>query len=381
MSASAKLIETRKEQLAAAWADSRLDELRNLADAAVNESTFEPSDAAHVSAFVLVDRLGQCELSGADSSLVLSSLPLPIALAATEELVGRVHRWTDRTRQLGSRWWSANDFEREDMCCSMIEHRTSAWGMYRSLQDAFSDEDEGTTWECPRLSVAFEELVDALEDFDAALDSEAVILSTIDDLPLRNNLCDMLRDDLRAELPWWLDGTLSQRAQEIDALGRGWGLVSSSQSEQSITTQLARLANQKAEFSVRRVSGSTTPAGMAADRKPKPLPESLIWYSDCGGYIAMMDVPKNAEGDELSLVICRNNDDETPCSHIMQGPLSKDEKKLCDFSFEMLSLAQREPQQVTLTSIKFSRRELEASETWNWAVLCVDGRAWSRNVA
>lgn len=364
--------------LAQAARDDRLNELTSITPQAADDSTFEPTPEACVAAFNLVQRLGECDFCNVDPTSVVPNLSLAMAITAAEELLGRINQWTDQARNLNRDWWESTDFESEDLCCSLLENRMAALGMFRVLDQADQASHAENGFESNRLHSAIDELMEATEDFDNALLAQAVILSTVTKLPLFDNWRNELCEELQGDLPWWLDGTIDELAEESDRLAQRWFPPRSPNPQAHF--RRSRDEEQIGSSSSQRHLETRPPVGMgAALGRPVSLPELLEWRSPNGQLMARLRVPKVKSQDLLSLRIYlrTKSGDYVPTEDIQQRT-SASRAKAGDFSFENISIAQVAPHAVRSNEILFSLAQLESSPVWKWAVLVVDGVAWPR---
>lgn len=156
---------------------------------------------------------GNCRLYGGVEPQVV--FPAWLATVAAHRLAGLLDQATGDARRLDELWDAATGDEAEDLVAGLLHARMDAWAASLQLDDVLEHSADAATR--PALEAAIDEFDAALEQFDTALDTRQDYLATLAGTQLLRNFRSMLASPHRDPLPWWLDGRLEKRAEDVDA--------------------------------------------------------------------------------------------------------------------------------------------------------------------
>jgi len=155
---------------------------------------------------------GNCRLySGVSPQIVF---PDWLATAAAQRLATLLSHAADDADRLSELWADCTSDEAEDIVAGLIHARMDAWAASLQLDDVVEHIADDATR--PKLDAAMAAFDVAIERLDRSLDKRQDYLSTLAGTHLLANLRNMLAPEYRDPLPWWLDGRLESKAEEID---------------------------------------------------------------------------------------------------------------------------------------------------------------------
>ncbi len=189
---------------------------RSEASLRVAEQTPEVCDTA----VAVVSALGFCRIYGISVPLDLktrlsSPLPSELLTPAIYGMLRLLESSTDDARALPSRFDNSEPLEDRSHCTSILHSLMELWAMYIVVDDEYqyslgkSNDPSFGAW-MHRLLDAFSAL-----DTEVQRDEQIRLLSVATELPLLENWRKMLTQPYREHLPWWLDGTLEEAAEEV----------------------------------------------------------------------------------------------------------------------------------------------------------------------
>jgi len=279
-------------------------------------------------AVALATALGQCRLFGVELPEDLDgTLPLRTATAAAEGLVERLRRDTEDARALGPRWDQATDqVEEHDLVCGLLEARMDAWAALLAVEEAsLAAQEDGeianaSEQERKRFGEAVEAMIDALADFDNALEDEKGLLSVAADTNILDNWRASLAPEHSQPLPWWLDGTLEEEGD------RAYKEVLEWMSHVEQRARLSRLHStpEPAILPWRPVvSPPTLLAAAEAAAEDQPFAPPLYWQSPDGRYEARLIFPPRlaCPADEPLGVYFERVEDQKPAVELAGEPI------------------------------------------------------------
>lgn len=170
----------------------------------------------------LVSALGYCRIYGIQlpkevDQLLTGQWPRELIVAAVEELKRILKVATEHASSLPRDFDEAEPLEDRDYCMSVLHLAMETWAMFVAIDEQYQlhlDRGDGLDMTFSRI---FNELQDALDSFDTQVQKEEQmkLLSIATELPLLENWRSMLAEPFRTRLPWWLDGELEAKAEQV----------------------------------------------------------------------------------------------------------------------------------------------------------------------
>lgn len=170
------------------------------------------------SAWTLVVAMGRCKLFG---------IPLPqdcilpqeaLVQIGTKALLFAKEHLAELARQaenLDEQWSERSSFEKDDLCCSLLEARMNVHGASMFIHEIWQEAIGMNPLPEKFLSLDFQES-EWIDNLDEKMQEEVETLSTIVDLPMLENWRKrMVGGEFEGLFPWWLDGTLEKVAEEL----------------------------------------------------------------------------------------------------------------------------------------------------------------------
>ncbi len=167
---------------------------------------------ARVAAYNVAVALGFCWLFDIELPNELDVvLPGTVAVEAAELLQKNLREWTEDAERLPDTFKDAgSEYEANDLVLGLLALRMRAWACHAAIEEVVL----ALAKEAPakdRVKGAVDGLVDAFEHFDATLRRHRELLAEeAGKTYLLQNWRSQLADSFRANLPWWLDGTLER---------------------------------------------------------------------------------------------------------------------------------------------------------------------------
>ena len=144
-------------------------------------------------------------------------LPPNCAVGALHAMREKAEILADRAASLGARWDTAEDvFLADDAVASLLYSAFELWAAQAAGDDTVGVVISLGESQKPALAALKNALADyyaAKEKLDAALRANAALLTVACETHLLDNLRASLTDELRQQMPWWLDGTLETLGQ------------------------------------------------------------------------------------------------------------------------------------------------------------------------
>lgn len=177
------------------------------------------SEAACQAAFELARTLGMCRwLSIEPGDELDGTLPCTMALAAASCMREFVTECTGDARNLENRWSGSVDQEEADnYCIDLIDARMDCEAVETALGEAYADAVETGDPFANELITAIDACQDMREQFDAALQENRDLLSTLTGTNYLDNWRRFIqRNSMDEPLPWWFSEELEHFGQQID---------------------------------------------------------------------------------------------------------------------------------------------------------------------
>jgi len=152
---------------------------------------------------------GNCRLYAGISAQ--SVFPVWLAVVAAKRLVGLLEQAASDAENLPKLWEDCTSDEAEDLVAGLLHARTDAWAATIQLDEVLENSPDET-----ELEAAIERVDAALDRFDRALFTRQDELSTLASTLLLANFRSMIAPEYSDPLPWWLDGRLETRAEDIE---------------------------------------------------------------------------------------------------------------------------------------------------------------------
>jgi hypothetical protein len=249
-----------------------------------------PGPEARQASYRLARALGYCRLFGIEPGELDGTLLGREAMTAVEELEHFLSEWTISARRFTDRWGEAGPLAQYACCAELLEARMDAWAVYLAIFEAHENSVAAREAEVATLTQSIDRMLDALEAFDEVLQQpdHLALLSILTGTQLLQNWRSLLATPYSEVLPWWLDGTLEEAGQRVEA------------------ATLATLPSPTA-WRRRRESLQSIPLGrrhradgvlaiqvvaMAADTAAKMTGTKLKWSSPDGKSMARLTCPE-----------------------------------------------------------------------------------------
>ena len=305
-----------QDDLARAVANPALDAL---------DQTPLVSDEAHLAAYELARSLGTCQWfllpSGDDQSVVLTCRA---AQAAAEQLLMNLKVWTQEARQLGTRWSESIDqAETDRRCAGLLDARNACAAVEIALTNAYLDAERSSDrWVTP-LGERLDAVQDARDDFDAELQQDRDLLSTLTATDYLVNWRALHYHFAPQEpLPWWFSEDLDDCGYQLDRVFEQ-AFARDTVGEKASSSVVVSTANWPhvpvVALAASRAEGPTGEQGQSDLRT-----NTYVWSSPGGpnaeaAHRAVLVVPAVPEqGDETELWLLFIGDDQEP-THAFAG--------------------------------------------------------------
>lgn len=189
--------------------------LESLEDPALDEfdTNQAPSEKAKKAAYNVAVGLGKCRLFGIKVPEDIDGfLPANMAVAAAEVAAEETRRCAEWAKRLVEVFDNSLGYEAMDHCCGVLESCMDVYAAMQAIMDSLDAEWDG------ELFCAAHQLAMAIDERDRILweKDNLEILSIVVELPLLANWRSTLVEPWRTALPWWLDGTLEEIAEQIE---------------------------------------------------------------------------------------------------------------------------------------------------------------------
>ena len=258
-----------------ALSDPRLREFVSVKSEDACRPDFKATSGGRQAAYQLSEAFGQCRLFGVDLGELEGPLPVAVAIAAGQEIAAELERACDQTSTLYSDWLAAGSYERDDVCFTKLEQRMSAWAVSLAMHESSFECIERTGFVPRRLDDQIDDLLDLIDRFDAELQDQLDVLSTVAHLPLLANWRARINREQFPVLPWWLDGTLERVALELEnaLFGVTDDEVNRLTAAPSKVRSVSTAASPKRRYLVERLSAAT---GTPDQPPPQPVVRKQI---------------------------------------------------------------------------------------------------------
>jgi hypothetical protein len=222
----------------------------------------------------LAETLGYCRLFGVDVPVdVDGSLSASIATAACNRLRDQLTNEIESLDDFPATWeQTQSQIELEMLCCDILESRMDAWAVVIAVTEALRVADDESRELISGLELAIRSLLDSVDRFDSSLIRERELLCVATDTNLLDNWRNLVAEEYRLALPWWLDGTLERIA---DAPLERIDLSNLDMQKINVTDQLELASQPFHRFYIR--SRKSAPALAANDRILRPEFDKISW--------------------------------------------------------------------------------------------------------
>lgn len=222
----------------------------------------------------LAETLGYCRLFNVDVPESFDgSLSAAIATAAARDLREHLVVETLSFDDFPETWeQTQSQVELELLCCDVLETRMDAWAVVVSAAEALMAADDEPFEQVNSLNQAIEQLLDAVDRFDSVLLQNKEQLCIATDTRLLDNWRNLLAEEYRLVLPWWLDGTL-ERISKAPLERIDLSAIKNPSTMEHYQVELASHATHTLDVRMREVD----PALAANDKTQRPQFDEFCW--------------------------------------------------------------------------------------------------------
>lgn len=146
-----------------------------------------------------------------------------MAIAAAETMTDRLRRAAEQARSLDELLEEADtEIEAASLVEGLLEAAMDAWAVYIAVSERAEAQIDGGDWPAALLA-SLDDLGDQIDSYDLILRDRADGLC----LATASNILEFWRSTLGEPYslapPWWLDGALERRAEEMEREVLSWG--------------------------------------------------------------------------------------------------------------------------------------------------------------
>jgi hypothetical protein len=237
----------------------------------------ERSQQACRAAYSLAVALGYCRLHGLDLGEDGGVLPFEVAQAAMTRAIAGLENLVEIAGELPARAAGAADsIEIETLCLNLLRRRLEMWAAFVAIDEAYAaalHENDDCDAALPSRLVP---LLDAIDRYDEALLRQLDVLSIVARIPMLAKWKDQLAAEFQMFLPWFLDGTIEQRAQEIEP-------------QVPPVCPILKLPPKVQDY-IHAPRDRIAAASTSRERLSRPV--TLSWESPDGKLTARLDIPR-----------------------------------------------------------------------------------------
>jgi hypothetical protein len=174
-------------------------------------------------AYWLAVVLGNCRLADLELAEDDGTLSVPVATAAGRRLGVLLSHWSEDARRLKERIAAAgSESEVNDCCFDLLEARMEAWAAFVAIDEAYQASLAERTNQDETLSTLIDLLLDRTEELDREMRQQLDLLSLVARFPLLDNWKRSLGPTYTEVLPWWLDGSWQETAEQLKTDAQFW---------------------------------------------------------------------------------------------------------------------------------------------------------------
>lgn len=180
----------------------------------------EQSDDVVEAAVTIVSSLGFCKIFGITvpsevGTKLPSPLPIEMLAPAISGMLKLLKATTECAQNLPVQFDNSEPLEDQTHCTNILHSLMKLWAMFIVIDDEYQQNlckrnDQNFHFWMDKLLNAFSELDNVVQR-----EEQVYLLSIATELPLLNNWRSMLVEPYREVLPWWLDGTLEEAANQV----------------------------------------------------------------------------------------------------------------------------------------------------------------------
>lgn len=249
----------------------------------------EPTASACEAAYDLAAALGLCRLGEVELPAELDgTLDEETCHAAAAHAQRHIEQVMTRFKiNVGPDAGDSGIAELEDATLWILESRHELWAAETALIEAIDEFSQGDKLD--QFSRVLDNLQSRISDLDRLMIDHASEFGAAAELPLLENWRSALSADNRADMPWWLDGTIETAATR--AMGRAM-------------RQMPGVEHFRRALRRRWLPRMEAELAMAAEEvRTTAAPRLLEWRSPDQRHHAVLPVPVEVMSDEAEMIL------------------------------------------------------------------------------